>query len=205
MKGLIKKLLREGLNINEARYDQSNLSQDIGLFVINNGNTIVLYDMAEYDDSERIRGIKGTITISNNGNNFSADKVAANKGYGPLMFELAMQHVYPKGIIPDRDGDIREGALSVLDKFVNNSNGEVEVITLVPGDEGYVDCLDFGCDDNEPEFFKVYNSILKMSNKSLYKNLKAEGKEFIGDVGKEFLKELSSLSHEYFSMMYSQS
>tara|TARA_Y100000592_G_scaffold41894_2_gene66513 strand:+ start:10441 stop:11049 length:609 start_codon:yes stop_codon:yes gene_type:complete len=200
MKKLIKKLLREQL-FNEIKYDSSNISEDIGLFIIRK-NTLMLYDMLEYDDSERIRGVKGIITLSDENGKYSVNKVAAVKGYGPIMYELAMQHIYPNPLISDRDGDTREGALGILQKFSQGINKEVEVTTLQPNDLEYVECLEFGCDDNEPEFFKLHNSEFKMSNKSLYNKLKYEGEEFLEDVGFEFIDELEGLGSDFFDKMY---
>lgn len=200
MKKLIKKLLREQL-FNEVKYDASNLSEDIGLFIIRD-KTLILYDMLEYDDSERIRGVKGMITLRDENGKYSVNKVAALKGYGPIMYELAMQHIYPTPLVSDREGDTREGALNVLKKFIEGVNKSVEVTTKQPNEDGYTKCLEFGCDDNEPEFFKIHNSEFKMSDKSLYGKLKSEGEEFLGDVGFEFIDELEDLSSDFFDTMY---
>jgi hypothetical protein len=200
MKKLIKKLLREQL-FNEIKYDSSNISEDIGLFIIRK-NTLILYDMLEYDDSERIRGVKGIITLSDENGKYSVNKVAAIKGYGPIMYELAMQHIYPNPLISDRDGDTREGDLIILQKYTEGINNQVEITTLKPNEDGYVKCLDFGCDDNEPEFFKLHNSQFKMSDKSLYNRLKSEGEEFLEDVGFEFINELEELGSDFFDTMY---
>lgn len=203
MKNLIKKLLRESL-LGEVVINQSNISEDIGLFLLP-GNTIVLYDMVEYDDSDRYVGVKGTITIRDENGRYSVNKVAALKGYGPIMYELAMQHVYPKPLISDREGDTRQGAINVVNKFVSGINPNIDVVKLTPGDKYYVDCLDFGCVDSDPEFFNAHNAELSMSDKSLYIKLKTEGDEFLDDVGHEFIDELEDLAGNFFDEMYSTS
>lgn len=54
------------------------------------------------------------------------ERVSANKGWGPFMYELLMQSVYPLGVKPSQM--IRPEAISVWKKFLQNSNIESEVI-----------------------------------------------------------------------------
>jgi len=190
--------------IDEVAINQSNISEDIGLFIIP-GNALILYDMTEYDDSDRFRGMRGVITLRNEGNVIAANKIAAKKGFGPIMFELAMQHIYPNAMAIERDGDVRDAALSVLGKFVDGINGGVEVNTLNPSDDGYSDCKEFTHIDDIEGFCKIYNSQFKMSDKSLYNKLKAEGDEFLQDVGSEFINELEDYASEFFDQMYGNS
>jgi hypothetical protein len=201
MRNLIKKLLRESL-LDEVAINKSNISEDIGLFVLP-GNTIVLYDMVEYDDSDRSLGMRGVIVLRNDGDVIAANKIAAKKGYGPIMFELAMQYIYPKVMMIERDGDVRDAATSVLSKFVGGINPNVEVNTLNPGDSSYSDCSQFNHMSDVDTFCSIYNSQFRMSDKSLFNKLKAEGDEFLDDVGHEFINELEGFAGDFFDTMYS--
>lgn len=165
--------------VKETRMDASNISDSLGLFVLK--NKIILYDLDAYGTSDEEDGILGVLTLGRSGSDYTITMVVAKKGYGPLMYELGMQHVSPAKVVSDRDGDTREDALNVWAKFIGGASPNVTVETLKPNDDGYVECLEFGCDKNMPEFFRVYNSKLSMTDTSTYDKLKAEGLEFLED------------------------
>ena len=64
--------------------------------------------------------------------------VAADKGYGPLMYELAMMYVndeHKNLITPTRSGDVRSKAFNVWEKMYKR--GDVTKETLQPTDKGF--------------------------------------------------------------------
>ena len=109
MKGFIKRLLREGLLDEEAmRYDK--LSEGTGLFIKtnNSGAELVLFNPS-------INKVYGTITFISNVNNgpyHYVSGVAAEKGFGPFIYELAMMWCNQNGsmLMPSRDGSIEKEA-----------------------------------------------------------------------------------------------
>ena len=46
----------------------------------------------------------------------------ADKGYGPLLYELAMTYVYPKGITMSDDSSTSEDAMNVWEKFTERND-----------------------------------------------------------------------------------
>ena len=173
--------------VKEVRMDGNNIGDSLGLFVLK--NKIILYDLDAYGNSDEESGVVGVLTLGRDGADFTITMVVAKKGYGPLMYELGMQHVSPAKLVSDRDGDTKDAALSVWGKFINGASPNVTVETLSPEDEGYVECLGFGCDKNLPEFFKIYNSKLSMTDTSLYKRLTGEAKEFLEEEAQELAQD----------------
>jgi hypothetical protein len=45
--------------------------------------------------------------------NYAVSTVAAESGYGPVMYEILMTYVNPNGIVASRDDEIREGAYNI--------------------------------------------------------------------------------------------
>ena len=121
MKGFIKRLLREGLLDEEAmRYDK--LSEGTGLFIKtnNSGAELVLFNPS-------INKVYGTITFISNVNNgpyHYVSGVAAEKGFGPFIYELAMMWCNQNGsmLMPSRDGTIEKEAWVVWTRFYDRTD-----------------------------------------------------------------------------------
>ena len=52
----------------------------------------------------------------------------SEKGYGPLLYELAMTYVYPKGITMSDDSSTSQDAMNVWEKFASRSDVEKKPI-----------------------------------------------------------------------------
>lgn len=116
MKNIIKTLLREGL-LDEAMLNSSNLPKETALFQGKDRIHLVLYNP--------ITNITyAVISASIRGENYDVDKVAAEKGFGPYIYELAMMMANSKGkgLMADRDGDVREEAFKVWLKFADRTD-----------------------------------------------------------------------------------
>ena len=121
-KKFIKKNLRKVLKLNtnpeviyEAAKGLGDLPEDTGLFVNDNGSWLFFILYSKSEDK-----VYGTITTSDiNGSNKIQEvgRVAAEKGYGPLMYEMAMAYINSGSLMPTRDGDIRSEAWNVWKKF----------------------------------------------------------------------------------------
>jgi hypothetical protein len=55
----------------------------------------------------------------------------AEKGYGPLLYELVMTYVYPKGITMSDDSSTSVDAMNVWEKFASASRNDVEKKPIV--------------------------------------------------------------------------
>jgi len=53
---------------------------------------------------------------------------SAERGYGPLLYELAMTYVYPKGITMSDDSSTSQDAMNVWEKFASRSDVEKKPI-----------------------------------------------------------------------------
>lgn len=64
--------------------------------------------------------------------------VASNQDLriGVLIYEFIMMNVYPKSLMPSRDGDVRGGAMYIWEQFYNNRE-DVKKETLDIKDEDY--------------------------------------------------------------------
>jgi len=63
--------------------------------------------------------------------------VAAKKGYGPLMYELGMANIYPKGLQSDRRGNTEAPAEAVWKKYIAGASPNIKVEKLTPKDRDY--------------------------------------------------------------------
>lgn len=199
MKKLIKKLLRESL-LNEKRFEESDLPNTTVL--IENGNKLTLYDTKFLKNEEPDLGVLAFIGLHHSRNLSSVEIVAAKKGYGPLIYELAMEFVSPNYLVSTRDGDTRSGAVRIWEYFIDGNNPNVEVKTIKPYEEGYVDCLDFGCDDEMPDFFKVYNSRFLTNDSNMYYMLESNGSELLENIGDEYRDIITDWGQNFFDSVY---
>ena len=138
MKSLIKKLLREDLlyhGVTDATKDEftmgpldetmetvESLPENTALFVKVKGNG---YNFHLFEPTAK----KVYATLSAEYNESKSDffyviAVGAEKGFGPLIYELAMMYLNTKGymLTPMRSGDVRSGAWNVWGKFYDRGN-----------------------------------------------------------------------------------
>ena len=109
----IRSLIRETL-LFEAKKDISEIQDGFALMITKRTPIIdmILFDLKENKIVGTISAIKYPKM-----KNFAISTVAAEKGFGSLMYEIMMTYVSPLGIMPARDGDIREGAYNVYKRF----------------------------------------------------------------------------------------
>ncbi len=117
MKNLLRKLIRESIDkvLDEDAMKMSHLPEGTGLFIreINSGYDLVLYN-------PKLKNVYAIITIVlREAENYFVAGVAAERGFGPFIYELAMMHINKegKGLMPTRDGVIRGEAWNVWKKF----------------------------------------------------------------------------------------
>jgi hypothetical protein len=120
---LLRKLIREAIEsvvLNEAAVPMSEIlkNPNIGLVTTKKGNSfqLVLYDFRAH----RVLATTDCVHVSDN--IFQQTGVAAEKGYGPIIYELAMMTIYNNGLTLTRSGDIRGTAFEVWKKFFHRSD-----------------------------------------------------------------------------------
>lgn len=108
-------------------------------------------------------------------------RTAAEKGYGPMMYDFILMTMYPVGILPDRDS-ISEPALNIW-KFYYKNRSDVKKDTLKPGSPGYVKNYSVPHQEErsqkDPEKLKVLNTTYYMAPSDQYKNLLHRGEELL--------------------------
>lgn len=116
----IKKSLRESL-LGEKALRINELSENTALFIKNKRNIIFNLDLYCSENDE----IYGTIGFSKIGDKlFGISGVAALRGFGPFIYELAMMYLnsFDGYLMPSRDGDVRGEAFNVWEKFYNRND-----------------------------------------------------------------------------------
>jgi hypothetical protein len=117
-KKLIRKLIKESL-ISEAKKDISELQTGYALIITKKSSILdlFLYDLNEDKVVGQIAAYKRSQM-----KNYGVSTVAAEYGFGSTMYEILMTYIYPYGIMPARDGDVREGAYNVYKKFFDRKD-----------------------------------------------------------------------------------
>lgn len=135
--------------IGEAALRIKDLPNTAALFVrpINQGHDLTIYDPTTKD-------VYGTITVSQRdyyGPDYFVSGVAAERGFGPLIYELAMMHISGegKGLMPTRDGDVRSDAWRVWEKFYDRN--DIKKKTLSPDSPYFKFDIIFSEDDFESD------------------------------------------------------
>lgn len=195
MKSLIKKLLRENL-LDEAMLTSKDLPLETALFQKDGRNSLVLYN-------PKTKESYGVISAGLRGEIYDVDKVAAEHGFGPYMYEFAMMvaNMKGKGLMPDRSGEVTPSAFKIWEKFYNRGDIKktpIEPFTedgspnpnysvaLITGNEvdSYDTPKDFkifwdGLDSVRKDYLTKYNTSYTMQPNNDFRDLLARGKNYI--------------------------
>lgn len=108
--------------VDEAAFRLQDLPESTILYVknLNRGTEIILYDTK----GKKAYACLSFIQRHQYGPDYFVSAVAAEKGYGPFIYELAMMIVYEQqmGLMPNADGDIRGEAWNVWKKFYHRED-----------------------------------------------------------------------------------
>lgn len=204
MKETIKKTLRklslkENVLMNEVAMNISNLDSSVVIVDINNSFTVYDTNYLETDNPED--GVVGFIALNTNKNILSVDLSMAKKGYGPFIYELAMQMVYPSPLMPQYDGDVNEKALRIWDYFYKGNSPDVKVVEFKEGDEGYRETLGY----HSKESMVYFNSRFYMQPTDLY-YLETNSEDYFDDMdsddANEIRKMITHFGNSIFDKMY---
>jgi hypothetical protein len=114
--------------LGESRIVPDDLKES-NIFLFIKGMDYVLY-------SPKMDKVFATISLSRlKSGNYFVSGVAAEYGYGPIIYEIAMSNIYPNGLLPTRDGDIRQGSINVWNKFLKREDIKKEF--LKPDDKDF--------------------------------------------------------------------
>lgn len=198
IKRFIKQSLRENI-LSEERFDYTHLNNKTILVL--SVNSLTLYDTTYWNTENIEDGILGFIAIGNHNGELYVELSSAKKGYGPLMYELAMQSVYDNPLMPDYEGNTNDKALRIWDYFYKGNNPDVKVIELKEGDKGYKDFIGYNGVDEKVKH--LFNSRYYMEPNELYL-LTSNAEDFFDEIGdyKNNTNLITKLGQEHFNKMY---
>jgi hypothetical protein len=121
----LRQIIKEEISkvLGEAKAD---ITEDM-VIILDKGPTLILYNIK--DDK-----ILGTINVYNN----EVTGVAAEKGFGPIMYELGMAMVYPKALQSDRRGNTTKSAEHIWNKFISGIDPKIKVEKVKSSDKDYM-------------------------------------------------------------------
>jgi len=127
MKKIINEILVEALKsrlLDEGKLGINDLPKTTGLYISKNPSSTNAIDINLYDPKQDKCYGGMQININDSSKYFYVVSVAAEKGYGPLVYEVAMMFLNSKGqmLMSARDGDTKEAAWSVWKKFYDRSD-----------------------------------------------------------------------------------
>lgn len=118
----LKKIIQEVLS--EIMMDEAAVGYEdaarLGLGIVErvDGDKIIL-SLHNFSSDKNV----GVIILDEKDSGYEVGGVFADKGYGPLMYRVAMSRVYPSYVFPDRV-EVSEQASSVWKKFYQNPSIE---------------------------------------------------------------------------------
>ena len=170
--------------LNEVAKTINDLSPTTGLF--DTGDYLVLYD---YDNQI----MYGMISIHPETDFYYVGAVSAQKGYGPLMYEMSMTKASPKGISPDRDSSTKQAAINIYKGMIKRG---IKTKSIPPDSYDYVKYFDKSPEDNI-----ILNTIYFYEDKPTYNKLVQIGNKYLTNIddANEFLDDLSEKAFDLFS------
>ena len=142
MKEIIRRILKEEYK------KMSSLPRNIIISIYDDMN-ISLYDFVNGE-------ILGFVGLSRNKDGtYYFPMIAAEKGFGPTVLEVALMFCHPNGLMVSRDGDIRGDAFNVWEKMYRRKDVIVETLPL--SDENFNFAIITG--DDEETYDSEYEKI----------------------------------------------
>lgn len=170
----LRKLIRETLiaaMVNEGAFGFMDLEPSVGLVIGQKSNYIFIY---LFDFKKKV--CVGNVTLKKTSDRmWYIDTVAAEKGLGPLMYEIAMMSVYPAGV--GVGGPTNPKAFDVFNKF-SHGRGDIRKIILKPGDTEYTSAY------RNDELQDYLSNIIFLRTKSLwFDKLVERGRRLMDETG----------------------
>jgi TfoX/Sxy family transcriptional regulator of competence genes len=161
MHNLIKKVVNEEIVLREkAKTIQELEKENLALLITDDAGDLmfVLYEPSKmqsafdkYSKYALIYAIKGMMAIRKNekGNFYHVLRVAANRGYGPTLYDVAMSRIKPLPLAADRNST-SEDAQRVWEYMYHERQKDFNLIPLPTTDEEF----GFGVGSKNKEFLQ---------------------------------------------------
>lgn len=201
---LLRKIIREAIEsvvLNEAAVPMSEILKNPSIGLIDGSSrTQVQLDLYDFS-ANRVLGTIGASHVADN--IFHVTGVAAEKGYGPLMYEFAMMSIFDNGLTPTRNADIRGSAWEIWKQFYNR--GDVGKFPIPENSRAYSDEFDPGYYEGEAEGEEIIgNTAFTISPSNEFKNL-IERTPILMKIKKADKDEIRRKGGDYFSYKYADS
>lgn len=200
------KNLKNFTQFNEAMKTAKDLDSDVGLFI--NDDTLTLYNPKNHR-------VYGYIGLAYKVDFYTFPVVAAEKGFGPLIYELALMYVRTKNnnLMVSRDGDIRGEAFGVWKRFYYRNDVSKETLpfddnnfnfAFITGDETFESDIqkqveyEFYVNDGYEEDIRIFNTMMSMKPSDEFYSLQ---EKYVG----LNLDDISRRGNDFFSYRYSDS
>lgn len=144
--------LKEIFNLSSKRKKYFQLEND-KIILINTENIFILYDTIQKTPIGYISW------FLSDGDVYSIHDVYSINGCGPLLYEIVMTYVYPKGITLSTENGTSEKALHVWEKFYKRKDITKEKILRSKKSHKEIELIN-ACDDDCKECLKRVNKIL---------------------------------------------
>jgi hypothetical protein len=178
MKEIIRRILKE-------EYKKMSLLPRNIIISIYDDMNITLYDF----ENSKILGFVG-LSRSKDGT-YYFPMVAAEKGFGPTVLEIALMFCYPNGLMVSRDGDIRGDAFNVWKRMYKRDDVLKETLPLsdkkfnfaiVTGDDEEYDSefekmseFEYYIEEGFKQDILIYNTKMSMTPTKDYERLIDDG------------------------------
>jgi hypothetical protein len=147
--------------------------------------------------------------------------VASYPGLGPLIYEFAMMYIYPNGLMPSRDGDIKGKAWNIWEKFHKRKDVIKKTLPFnddkftfgVYGDDYYMDTEEkkeylknlLEEFKRNPKLYSDPETTLKIFNSSYYMKPNKEYSKLLCDINslpKHIIEYINEQDEDFFLNMY---
>lgn len=195
----IRRIIREILeaSLSEAMMTIDKMDPNIGLFIQKTHGSIHLNLFDPIKDK-----VYATISIHGlDSGNYAVSGVAAEYGYGSLMYELAMTYIYPRALMPTRDGDVRTNAINIWNRFLSRGDVRKDHIVQDDNDFPWEYYEDMGDDLNDSGSRFMFTRFYYDGAKKTLDELSSRGDRYLRD-GVVDLSDVDYKSSEFFSDMY---
>lgn len=106
-------------DLDEVAKTTEDLPPDTGLYYENNGNEHSLILFAG-STSDKYNFIGSIIFEKYNDDTYNVKRVNAQSGYGPMLYDMALSHIYPASLMPDRSGMVSKEAMNIWRYYTHN-------------------------------------------------------------------------------------
>ncbi len=184
--------------------DIVNSNNDIGLSIYNKtSNNIKHSYFTLYDfTNSKVLAFLYMRSLNRQGTIYEIENTAAEKNYGPDIYDLALMYIFPKGIKPDII--IKPQALNVW-KYYYEKRSDIHKIKLKENDPDYVNRYEVDIHsgyNNDPEALKIINTVYYKDPNTNLNKLLEKGKEYLQKYNLNE-KQLKDIGQKYFDEVYS--